>query len=271
MILALALAITIVAAENFYGDVARQLGGAHVQVTSILNNPDQDPHLFEVSPSVARAVSAARIVVYNGIDYDPWVPKLLGAARSANRTTIVVANLVGKRPGDNPHIWYDPRTMLAYAKALTTDLEQTDPSNRADYERGLRAFEASLGPIEARIAAMRLRFAGMQVTATEPVFGYMLDALGMKVLNARFQLDVMNNTEPGAAEVAAFQNSITTHEVRMLVYNSQASDPVAARMRNLAIASHVPVMGATETEPPGMTYQAWMSNELDAVDKALSK
>jgi zinc/manganese transport system substrate-binding protein len=271
MIALLALAVSLVAAENFYGDVARQVGGTHVQVTSILRNPAEDPHLFEASPSVARALSNARIVVYNGIDYDPWVPKLLGATHGSNRLTIVVADLVGKHVGDNPHIWYDPPTMRAYAERLTTDLEQVDPADRADYQRGLAAFEASLVPIQTRIAAMRQRFAGTPVTATEPVFGYMLQALGMSVLNPRFQLAVMNDTEPGAVEVAAFQNSLVRHKVRMLVYNAQAVDPVATRMRNLAIASHVPVVGATETEPPGTTYQQWISSELDAVDKALSK
>src|ERR1700730_11092961 len=110
--------VNIVAAENFYGDVAKQIGGANVKVTSILSNPDQDPHLFEVSPSVGRNVSAAQIVIYSGIDYDPWMEKLLAAARSANRKTIVVAALAGRTTGDNPHIWYDPATMLALAKTL---------------------------------------------------------------------------------------------------------------------------------------------------------
>ena len=116
--------VKIVAAENFYGDIARQIGGPDVQVTSILSNPDQDPHLFEVSPSVGRDVSAARIVIYNGIDYDPWMEKMLGAARSAHRKTIVVAALAGKKTGDNPHIWYDPATMLALAKALARDADR---------------------------------------------------------------------------------------------------------------------------------------------------
>src|SRR6202035_2243633 len=114
--------VSIVAAENFYGDSATQIGGPDVKVTSILSNPDQDPHLFEVSPSVGRDVSGARIVIYSGIDYDPWMEKLLTAARSANRTTIVVAELVGKKTGDNPHIWYDPATMSALAKTLADTL-----------------------------------------------------------------------------------------------------------------------------------------------------
>ncbi len=118
----------------------------------------------------------------------------------------------------------------------------------------------------AKIAALRQRLAGTPVTATEPVFGYMFAALGMQVRDMPFQMAVMNNTEPGASDVAAFENDLQQHRVKLLVYNSQASDPIAARMMRLAKASHIPVVGATETEPPGKTYQAWMMSELDAVD-----
>jgi len=263
--------IPIVAAENFYGDVAHQIGGAGVTVTSILSNPDEDPHLFEVSPSVARAISGAKFVIYSGIDYDPWMAKLLGAARSSDRTVIVVAELVGKKTGDNPHIWYDPNTMLALAKVLADDLSAADPAHRSDYQDRLVRFEQSMKPIEAKISALRGRLAGAPVTATEPVFGYMFDALGMQVRNQSFQLAVMNNTEPSASDVAAFESDLKTHKVKLLVYNSQASDPIAERMMKLAKASHIPVVGAAETEPPGKTYQQWMTSELDAVDRALPK
>ncbi len=263
--------LAIVAAENFYGDVAQQIGGAEVKVTSILSNPDQDPHLFEASPSVARSISAARIVVYNGIDYDAWMGTLLGAARNANRTVIVVADLAGRTPGDNPHVWYDPSVMLAFARALADDLSSADEAHRDDYQQHLRGFQESVRPIQDKIAALRARLAGVPVTATEPVFGYMLDALGMQDRNRSFQLSVMNNTEPSASDVAAFENDLKTHQVRLFVYNSQASDTIAVRMEKLARASHIPVVGATETEPAGKKYQAWMLGELEAVDRALPK
>ncbi|MBO0739286.1 MAG: zinc ABC transporter substrate-binding protein [Alphaproteobacteria bacterium] len=261
--------IPMVAAENFYGDIAEQIGGPEVEVTSILSNPDQDPHLFEVSPSVARALSGARIVVYNGIDYDPWMAKLLGAVASRDRQIVVAADLVGRKPGDNPHIWYDPKTMPAVAAALADALQRADPSHAADYRGRLERFRRSLAPIDAKIAALRERLQGTPVTATEPVFGYMFSVLGMQVRNAHFQLAVMNNTEPSAADVAAFENDLKTHKVRLLVYNSQASDPVAARMVKLAHAAQIAVVGAGETEPPGKSYQAWMMSELEAVDRAL--
>jgi zinc/manganese transport system substrate-binding protein len=263
-----AAAISVVAAENFYGDVAQQIGGPEVAVTSILENPDVDPHLFEASPSVARAVADARIVILNGIDYDPWMTKLVAAAGSS-RNEIVVAGLLAKKPGDNPHIWYDPRTMPALAAALAAELAGADPAHRADFARRLAQFRRSLQPIEERIALLHARLAGTPATATEPVFGYMFAALGMPVRNEGFQLAVMNNTEPSAGDVAAFEDDLKNRKVRLLVYNSQASDPIAARMVQIAKDSRVPVIGATETEPPGENYQGWMLRELAAVDRAL--
>ncbi|MBW4093408.1 MAG: zinc ABC transporter solute-binding protein [Proteobacteria bacterium] len=262
--------VHIVAAENFYGDVARQIGGKDVIVTSILRNPDEDPHLFEVSPSVGRDVSAANIVIYSGIGYDPWMASLLGAAAGAQRRhTIVVADLIGRKPGANPHIWYDPQTMPALADALTRTLVAEDPAHKSGYERRLARFVASMRPITAKIAALRRRLAGAPVTATEPIFGDMFAALGLRVRNAAFQLAVMNDTEPSAAAVAAFERDLRTHQVRLLIYNSQATDPAARRMEHIAQAAHVPVVGATETEPPGTIYQDWMLRELDAVARAL--
>ncbi len=266
--LAAAAPIDIVAAENFYGDVAQQIGGPDVRVTSILSNPDQDPHLFEASPSVGRAISAARIVVYSGIDYDPWMDKLLGAARSQGRRTIVVASLAAHKSGDNPHVWYDTETMLAYAAVLTEALAAENPAAAPGFRARLAKFQASMQPIEAEIGLLRGRLAGASATATEPIFGYMFDAIGMRSRNQSFQLSVMNNTEPSAADVAAFETDLRSRQVKLLVYNSQASDPIAARMQQIAKAAGVPIIGATETEPPGKTYQAWMSDALRALDAA---
>ena len=262
--------LRVVAAENFYGDIAEQIGGAEVEVRSILGNPDEDPHLFEASPSVARALAAARIAIYNGIGYDPWMAKLLHAASGRDRKVIVVAELVGRKAGDNPHIWYDPATMPALAKALAAALGAADPAHRALYLDRLEGFTRSMRPIEARVAALRARLEGVPVTATEPVFGYMLAALGLKSRNARFQLAVMNNTEPAASDLAAFENDLKSRRVAMLLYNRQASGPLARRMVTIAKAASIPVVGASETEPPGENYQAWMSGELDAVGRALA-
>ncbi len=265
------LAPGIVAAENFYGDVAAQLAGPGWTVTSILSNPDQDPHLFEASPSVARAVSNARVVVFNGADYDPWMDKLLAAARSQQRKMVVAASLTGHHPGDNPHLWYDPGTMPAVARAVSADLAADDPAHRADYAARLDRFLASLLPIDRKIALLRGRYAGLPVTATEPVFGYMAGALGLQMRNERFQLAVMNNTEPGAADVAAMENDLRGRKVRLFIYNRQATDAAAQRLLRIARDSRIPVLGVTETMPRGATsFQDWIATQLDALDRALS-
>ncbi len=263
--------LNIVAAENFYGDVAAQLAGPYAKISSILSNPDQDPHLFEASPSVARSLSEARIVVYNGADYDPWMAKLLKAAKSSNRRVIVVADLVHKKAGDNPHLWYNPLNMAFAAGSLSAAFVAADPAGKAGYEQRLQTFTDSLKPLEAKVAAMRAKYAGLQVTATEPVFGYMASTLGLKMRNERFQLAVMNSTEPRASDVAAFEGDLRKHVVRVFIYNSQASNPAVKRLLDIATKSGVPVIGVTETEPAGQTYQTWMTTQLDALDAALVK
>ncbi len=161
--------------------------------------------------------------------------------------------------------------MLAYAAVLTEVLAAADPADAAGFRQRLAKFQASMQPIQAKIGALRDRVAGSPVTATEPIFGYMFDALGLLSKNQSFQRSVMNNTEASASDVAAFENDLKTHQVKLLVYNSQASDPTADRLEKVAKAAGVPVVGATETEPPSMNYQAWMASELDAVDRALPK
>lgn len=262
--------LTVVAAENFYGDVARQVAGEDAAVTSIMINPDEDPHLFEASPSVARSLTTANVVIYNGADYDPWMTKLLAVSGAPSRKVIVAASLVHRKAGDDPHIWYDPTTMPAAAKAIAQALAERDPAHREDYDQHLATLLAALQLIDAKIAELHGKYAGTPVTATEPVFGYMAIALGFKMRNERFQLSVMNNTEPRASDVAAFENDLRQHRVRLLFYNSQASDTAAQRMVRIAQQAKIPIIGVTEMEPAGKTYQRWMLDQLDAVERAVS-
>jgi zinc/manganese transport system substrate-binding protein len=262
--------VAIVAAENFYGDIARQIGGSEVAVTSILTNPDQDPHEFEASPSTARALADAAVVVYNGADYDPWAGKLLSASPSPSRKIISVAELVHKNPGDNPHLWYAPDTVYALAGALADILARLDPAHQAGYQSRLTMFEKSMVPLAGQIAELRRKYAGTPVTATEPVFGYMADALGLDMRNRHFQLAIMNDTEPSAADIAGFQKDLRSRAVKLLIYNSQTSDALTRRMRAIAEEAGVPVVGVSETEPQGKDYQEWMRSQLDAIGRALA-
>ncbi|MFT4064996.1 metal ABC transporter solute-binding protein [Paraburkholderia sp.] len=262
--------IPVVAAENFYGDVVRQLGGERVNVTSILSNPDQDPHLFEASTATARALQHASLIVYNGADYDPWMAKLLAASKSTQRTVIIAADLTGRKGGDNPHLWYDPATMPKVARAISDALVAADPAHKSAYDANLAKFLDSLKPIDAKVAELHGRYAGVPVTATEPVFGYMSDAIGLAMRNQRFQLATMNDTEASAADIAAFERDLRERRVRVLIYNSQATEALTRRMLKLAQQSKVPTMSVTETLPAGKTYQTWMLTQLDALEKALA-
>jgi len=255
--------LNIVAAENFYGGVAHQIAGHSAQVTSILSNPNQDPHEFQSDTTTAKAVERADIIIYSGIGYDDWMQKLLGLTGKPGRTVICVADLIGAKAGDNPHIWYDPRTMPALADKLATALAQ--PAKAA-------AFDKSMEPVAASIAKIKSEYAGTPVTATEPVFGYMASALGFKMLNYSFQIAVMNDTEPSFRDTAEFEKSLTNGTAKMLFYNSQVSDPATQRMQSIAKANNVPVVGVTETQPPEHeTYVDWMLSELSGVEKAFAQ
>ncbi len=262
--------VKVVAAENFYGDMVSQIGGANVAVTSILTNPDDDPHLFEASPSTAKALSDAKIVIANGVDYDPWMEKLLGASKASGRKAIVVGALVGRKAGDNPHLWYDPTYMKAAAKALVADLVAADPAHKADYEQGETKFIESLKPLDDKIATMRRSYAGQPVTASEPVFGYQAKLIGLDVRNEKYALAVMNNAEPTPSQVAAFENDLKGRHVKVMLYNAQASEPAVAKLVQMAKDNNIPVVGVSETEPPNSTYQDWMMGQLNALDRALA-
>jgi zinc/manganese transport system substrate-binding protein len=262
--------LKLVAAENFYGNIAHQIGGLQVEVTSVLTNPDQDPHLFETSPAVLRQLAAAQVIIFNGAGYDSWMPKLLKATPRPGRIVIVAAQLVHKKAGDNPHLWYDPPTMPAVARALAATLSKADPDHADDFQARLTTFLASLKPLNDKIAAVRKKYGGAPVTASEPVFGYMAAALGLKMRNEKFQLSIMNDTEPSARDFAAFEKDLKQHKVRAMFYNKQASNKIVLQLVEIARANKVPVVGVTETIPSGMNFQDWMASELNDTEKALA-
>lgn len=263
--------IRIVAAENFYGDLARQIGGASAQVTSILASPNDDPHLFESSPSTARSLADADIVVYNGAGYDPWMDSLLSATAKPSRAVLNVATLTGHASGDNPHLWYDPATFSAVAKALADELAKRDPANAATFAASRDAFASDFAKVLDGVAAISREHTGVPVTATEPVFGYMAAAMGLDMLNEGFQLSVMNETEPSATDVAAFEASLKDGAAKILFYNSQVADDTTARLLDIARTNHVPVVGVTETMPANETIQSWFAKEIAAVEAALAE
>ncbi len=253
--------VNIVAAENFYGGVAAQVAGTSAKVTSIMSNPNQDPHEFQTDAATAKAVANADIVIYSGIGYDTWMEKLIASQAKTGRIVIKVSDLIGAKEGDNPHIWYDPRTMPALVARLASVLNKPDAVPR---------FSKAMRPLFEEMAKLQPKAQGVKVTATEPVFGYMATALGFEMLNYGFQLAVMNDTDPSFRQTANFEKSLTTKNARILFCNSQVSNPVTQRMKDLAKNSGIPVVGVTETQPAdAKTYVQWMLSQLAAVDAAL--
>ena len=218
-----------------------------------MNNPDQDPHLFETTPGIVRQIAAAQIAILNGADYDPWMAKLISVAPRPAATVITVAELVGKKAGDNPHLWYDARDHAGGGQGdWPTPSARPIRAHADEYAARLTTFTDSLKPLNDKIAAIRGKYAGAAVTASEPVFGYMAGALGLIMRNERFQLSIMNDTEPSARDVAAFEQDLKDHKVKVMFYNKQASDKAVQRLVDLAHKAKIPVVGVTETVPPGL-------------------
>ena len=181
----------------------------------------------------------------------------------------MAADLIGARIGDNPHIWYKPETFPAVAEALAAALGKRDPDHAAEYKANLDRFNASFAPIVLQIAAIKGSHGGTVVTGTEPVFGYMADALGLKMLNGEFQIAIMNETEPSPSQAAAFERSLKDGSVRVLFYNEQVVDETTTRLLAIAKENGVPVVGVSETEPKGMALQDWFTNQLTEVRQSL--
>lgn len=251
--------IKIVAAENCYGDVAAEVGGPMVEVVSIMNNPNQDPHEFQSDAATARAVAEADVIIENGLGYDSWMQKLLAASGKKKFLVITVADLVNAKSGANPHLWYDPSTMLMLAKKIAEALHKPEAA---------AAFLESMKPLQEKIASLRLKTNGMKVTATEPVFNYMASALGMEMLNEGYQQAIMNETEPTFQQTVAIEQSLRTKTARFLFSNSQVSNAATTRLLAIATKAGVPIISVTETQPPTeKSYVHWMLSELQKIEK----
>lgn len=266
-------ALPVVASTNVYGDIARQIGGSHVDVTSILTDPNADPHLFEPGTKSGLAVSHARVVIQNGLGYDAFMSRLEGAAPSSDRTVVTISDVLGVHGHDaNPHLWYDVPELPAIATAIEQALAKADAAHAADYRSGLRAFVASLAPLRAAVTRIRATYPGTAVAYTEPVPGYLLAAAGLRNLSpTSFTIPIEEGSEPSASAVSAMTALATKHRIKVLFYNSQAVSPITQRVRAAAKAAGIPVVGVAETVPAGLTFQAWQLKQARELFQALGK
>jgi zinc/manganese transport system substrate-binding protein len=265
--------LDVVAAENVYGSIAQQIGGPHVSVTSVLTNPQADPHLFEPSTATGLAVAKAKVVIQNGLGYDAFMTRLENASTSNRRAVVTMADVVGVSGNDaNPHLWYDVPALDRIAEAITSALKKADRRNASAYGRSLARFDKSLAPLQHEVATIRRRFHGTPVAYTEPVPGYLVTAAGLRNLAPdTFTRAIEEGTEPSPSAVAAMNELITKHRIRVLLYNSQAVSPITGRLRDAAKAAGIPVVPVTETLPPHLTFQQWQLNQARALATALAK
>jgi zinc/manganese transport system substrate-binding protein len=265
--------LQVVATTNVYGDIASQIGGSHVHVTSILDNPNADPHLFEPGTAVGLAVARASVVIENGAGYDAFVDKLQSAAPSSSRVSVTIAKVLGVHgAGANPHVWYDVPRLPRIAAAIEEALARADPAHRRAYAAGLARFDRSLAPLRKLVAEIRAKHAGAPVAYTEPVPGYLVAAAGLRNLAPdAFTRAIEDGTDPTASSVSTMLQLVRRHRVRVLLYNDQAFSRITQQVRSAALAARIPVIGVSETLPARLTFQRWQTDQARALLDALGR
>ncbi|HUZ19917.1 MAG TPA: zinc ABC transporter substrate-binding protein [Acidimicrobiales bacterium] len=266
--------VKVVAGENFWGNIAAQIGGDDVRVTSILTSPDADPHLYESSAANAIAVAEANLVIANGAGYDTWLSQLLGATRHAGRVVVTVQDVLGMTGSDvNPHFWYDIPQVPKVAGAIAAALAGLEPAHAKSFAANLAAFDRSLGPVEAVIAQIRERYPRAPVAYTERVPGYLLEAAGLAVKSpVGFAAAIEDGNEPSPADSVAMDQLMSGHKVKALLYNAQTTSAVTEHVKSLAKSSGIPIVAVTETMPASYSrYQAWQLAQASALLRALGR
>lgn len=262
--------IQVLAAESLWGDLATQIGGSRVQVTSILANPNQDPHEYQSGVGDAAAIADADVVIVNGADYDPFMDRLLSVDGSARRTVVTVAQVVGAASGANPHLWYDPTYVSEAATAIAAALTERQPARAAEFARGLARARSQEQQVVAVIARIRSAHAGERVGYTESVPYYLVHAAGLVLgTPVGFSRAVEDGTDPSPGDSAHFEQAITGRRIHALLLNPQVGDRETARLASLARGHGVPVVDVGETLPSGRYLQAWQTAQATALLVAL--
>lgn len=266
--------IQVVAAENFWGSIAAQVGGSHIQVTSIIVNPNTDPHSYEPTPQDARTVAQAQYVIINGAGYDSWAQKLLAANPASGRKALMVGNLVGVQEGSNPHMWYNPDDVTRVVNQITADLKSLDPGDAHSFDQQNSQFlNITLRPYHDLISTIKQKYAGTPVGATESIFVYIANALGLNLITPPdFMKALSEGTEPTALDKATFDQQVTQKQIKVFVFNSQNSTPDTDALKAKALAEGIPVVSITETlDPPNVSFQDWQDAQLQALEQALEQ
>jgi zinc/manganese transport system substrate-binding protein len=271
---AAAKVINVVAAENFWGSLAEQLGGGHVKVTSIINNPDADPHDYEPTAADGRAIAAAQVAIINGVGYDTWATKLADANPSAARTTLTVGDLAGAKAGDNPHRWYNPGNVRQVIDQITADFKKADPADAAFFDsQRTTVLNTNLKAYFDLIGQIKTGYAGTPVGASESIFAMISPALGLDLRTpSGFLTAISEGSDPTATDKATIDRQIKNKQIKVYVYNSQNATPDVQAQVTEARAAGIPVTTITETmTPAGASFQDWQVTQLTALKQALAQ
>ncbi|MGA3197974.1 MAG: zinc ABC transporter substrate-binding protein [Halobacteriota archaeon] len=265
--------IRVVAAENFWGSLITQLGGTRVSVTSIVSDPNADPHEYESNAANAIAIANAQLVIINGAGYDTWAQQLIASSNTPHQVVLNVQELINQTVGANPHFWYSPTYVNETVKAMYQDLVSIDPSHASYYTQQFDALKASLAAYNGRIAEIKQQFGGVKVASTESIFAYLANATGLDLVSPpAFMEAVGEGNDPPAQSIVQFDQLITNGTVKVLVYNEQTVTPLTQSTKALASQHNIPIVPVTETiQPPDVSFQVWMNAQLIILQNALNQ
>ncbi|GCE30686.1 ABC transporter substrate-binding protein [Dictyobacter alpinus] len=263
--------ITVVAAENFYGNIVSQIGGTHVNVTSILADPNVDPHTYETNVNQVKAVARAQLIIANGGGYDDWMDKLLDSTPSSDRKVIKGFDIAKTKLPDNEHVWYSPANAKDIASAVAENLKTIDATHATDYDKNLKTFQNEVGKIEQKMAEIKAKYAHAPVGLTETIFLYQTGPMNLNVLTPiEFQKALAEGNDPPANTVVTAENQVSKRQIRVFIYNKQTQSAITTKLQSDVSAKNIPVIAVTETMPPDKTYQSWMLSQLEDVEQGLA-
>ncbi|MBS1677580.1 MAG: zinc ABC transporter substrate-binding protein [Actinobacteria bacterium] len=266
--------LRVVAAEDFWGSIAEQLGGEKVAVTNIITNPAADPHDYEPTAEDAKTMAGAEMSIVNGIGYDEWASKLLAASPAEGRIELTVGDVVGLSNGDNPHQWYSPESVHKVIDQIVADYKEALPGNAAYFEARKKALETeAFAEYDELIEAIKAEYDGTPVGASESIFEPLAPALGLKLITPKGFMDgISEGTEPTPQEKSAADEQVKDNQIQLWVYNSQNATPDVKRLNEEVEAAGIPIATVTETmTPEGASFEEWMVRELKGIQKALGE
>jgi zinc/manganese transport system substrate-binding protein len=265
------------AAENFWGSLVSQLGGTHVNVTSIVTDPNTDPHEYQANDSDAIAIAKAQYVIVNNVGYDDWATQLIAADGDTNQTVLNVGDSLGVSVDGgivtgNPHLWYNPTYVNETVAWMFHNLTSIAPQLTGYFTAQYHNLTASLGTLYSRVTQIKNLFAGTEVASTESIFVYLANATDLDLVSPpAFMEAIAEGNDPPDSSITEFEDQLESGNVKVLVYNAQTVTPITTTMKQIAAQYNVTTMFVTETiQPPNVPFQSWMMGELDSLQNALN-